>query len=187
MLLDNSRLPPRLPDLQLNELPNLPMSTSQPSPPPADFDFIIGDWQVRHRRLNSRLTGCTEWTEFLGTSSTRKILGGFGNVEDNVLLFPQEQVRAAAFRSYDARSQTWSIWWLDGRAPHQLDVPVVGGFLANRGLFFASDELDGRPVKVRFTWHANLGGNPQWEQAFSADGGATWETNWTMEFRRRDA
>ncbi len=163
------------------------MSTSSPSGPPADFDFIIGDWDVRHRRLNSRLSGCTEWTEFQGTSSTRKILGGFGNVEDNLLRFPQEQVRAAAFRSFDPKSQSWSIWWLDGRAPHNLDVPVVGTFANQVGLFYANDTLDGRPIKVRFTWYANLGGNPQWEQAFSGDGGSTWETNWTMEFLRGEA
>ncbi len=163
------------------------MSTFKPTEPPADFDFIIGDWHVRHRRLSSRLTGCTEWTEFHGTSSTRKILGGFGNVEDNVLFIPHEQVRAAAFRSYDATSQSWSIWWLDGRAPHSLDVPVVGTFAQNVGIFYADDVLDGRPIKVRFTWDATPGANPRWEQAFSGDGGATWETNWTMEFRRGEA
>ncbi len=164
----------------------VPMSIPDPANPPTDFDFIIGDWRVRHRRLNSRLTGCTEWTEFHGTSSTRKILGGFGNVEDNLLCFPREQVRAAAFRSFDPKSRSWSIWWLDGRAPHNLDVPVVGAFANNVGLFYANDTLDGRPIKVRFTWHANPGGNPQWAQAFSADGGSTWETNWTMEFHRSE-
>ena len=157
-------------------------STSEAAP--ADFDFMIGDWQVRHRRLNARLTGCADWTEFSGTSSTWKILGGFGNVEDNVLHFPDGEVRAAAFRSFDMRSQAWAIWWLDGRAPHALDVPVVGRFSGQIGLFFANDTLDGKPITVRFTWDANPGGNPRWEQAFSGDGGKTWETNWIMVFAR---
>lgn len=157
------------------------------TPAPKDFDFIIGDWQVRHRRLNERLTGCKDWTEFNGLSSTRKILGGFGNVEDNLLCFPEGDVRAAAFRSYNPATAAWSIWWLDGRNPHQLDVPVVGRFSASTGTFFADDSLNGQPVKVRFTWNANPGGNPTWEQAFSPDGGATWETNWTMEFSRLEA
>lgn len=162
------------------------MLTSNPVIPPSDFDFIIGDWRVHHRRLNSRLTGCTEWTEVEGISSTRKILGGFGNVEDNLLCFPQEQVRAAAFRSFDPASQSWSIWWLDGRAPHSLDVPVVGTFANHIGVFYANDTLEGLPIRVRFTWHANPGGNPRWEQAFSGDGGSTWETNWTMELQRSE-
>lgn len=163
------------------------MSDSRPVTAPAGFDFIIGDWRVRHRRLNSRLTGCTEWTEFLGESSTRKILGGLGNVEDNILFFPEGQVRAAAFRSFDPKTGAWSIWWLDGRAPHHLDVPVIGTFAEHVGVFYAQDMLDGRPIKVRFTWHANPGGNPQWAQAFSDDEGRSWETNWTMEFQRSEA
>jgi hypothetical protein len=155
--------------------------------PPSDFDFMIGTWNVRHRRLNSRLTGCTEWTEFSGRSSTCKILGGFGNVEDNVLRFPDGEVRAAAFRSFDPATRTWAIWWLDGRHPHHLDVPVVGGFTGHLGVFYADDTLNGAPVRIRFRWNANPGGNPTWEQAFSGDAGATWETNWTMEFVRSEA
>jgi hypothetical protein len=139
--------------------------------PPSDFDFIIGDWQVHHLRLNSRLTGCTQWTEFAGKSSTRKILGGFGNVEDNVLSFPDAEVQAAAFRSFDSVTQTWAIWWLDGRAPHSLDVPVIGRFTGAVGTFFADDWLVEKPIKVRFTWYANPDGNPVWEQAFSENGG----------------
>ena len=160
------------------------MSSSQELSSPHDFDFIMGDWHVHHRRLNSRLTGCTDWTEFKGTSSTRKILGGFGNVEDNVLQFPDGEVRAAAFRSFDRASRKWSIWWLDGRNPHQLDAPVVGQFTGSTGVFFANDSLRGTPIKVRFLWNVNPGLKPTWEQAFSVDAGKTWETNWTMEFAR---
>lgn len=152
--------------------------------PPSDFDFIIGDWRVRHRRLDARLTGCSDWTEFDGTSSTRKILQGFGNVEDNLLCFPDQTVRAAAFRSFDPASGHWSIWWLDGRAPHRLDTPVVGGFSGTIGTFHADAVLNERPIQVRFIWRADPDSHPQWEQAFSDDEGTTWETNWTMEFRR---
>ena len=163
------------------------MSSSISISAPTDFDFIIGDWKVRHRRLNSRLNDCKDWTEFSGLSSTRKILGGFGNVEDNVLSFPEAEVRAAAFRSFNPQTQKWAIWWLDGRAPHNLDVPVVGSFTGLVGVFFADDTLDGKPIKVRFTWNANPGSNPVWEQAFSCTSGATWETNWVMEFTRSAA
>lgn len=149
---------------------------------PKDFDFIIGDWNVRHRRLNERLSGCNEWTEFSGRSSTRKILGGFGNLEDNILHFPEGAFRAAAMRSYCTKTKTWSIWWLDGRNPTHLDKPVVGQFTQNTGLFYADDILNAKPIKVRFTWLAVPNESPRWEQAFSADAGSTWETNWTMQF-----
>lgn len=149
---------------------------------PQDFDFIIGDWLVKHKRLNARLSNCTEWTEFVGQSSTTKILGGFGNLEDNVLQFPDGAFRAVALRSYCAEKRTWTIWWLDGRNPTQLDKPVTGSFSNNIGLFFADDVLNGEMIRVRFTWIASTGKNPRWEQAFSKDVGATWETNWEMEF-----
>lgn len=151
---------------------------------PSDFDFMIGDWHVRHRRLNVRLSGCTDWTEFDGLSSTHKILDGFGNVEENVLHFPEGKVRAAAFRSYDAELKSWAIWWLDRRNPHHLDVPVVGSFVDQLGIFYAYDTLDGVPIKVRFRWNATNAEAPRWEQAFSVDDGLSWETNWTMEFTR---
>ncbi|MFG6414807.1 DUF1579 domain-containing protein [Roseateles sp. DC23W] len=155
--------------------------------PPTDFDFIIGDWRVLHERLDSRLTGCTEWTRFEGLTTTRKILGGWGNVEDNVLHLPSGPYRAAAMRSFDKDTGQWAIWWLDGRAPHTLDVPVRGSFEHGVGHFYADDQLDGRPFRVRFTWLIGADGHPRWEQAFSPDAGVTWEANWRMQFLRIDA
>lgn len=155
-----------------------------PDRQPDDFDFIIGDWRVRHRRLERRLAGCHDWIEFEGTSSTRKILGGFGNLEDNTLALPDGAYRAVALRSFDPVAATWSIWWLDGRHPDRLDTPVVGRFADGTGVFHADDMLDGSPIRIRFTWSSLAAGTPRWEQAFSADGGDTWETNWTMDFFR---
>ena len=71
-----------------------------------------------------------------------------------------------------------------GRTPTQLDPPVVGGFLDGVGLFYADDVLHDRPIRVRFRWSVLDRAAPYWEQAFSADGGDTWETNWHMAFTR---
>ena len=160
------------------------MATTNQVSSPDDFDFIMGHWLVRHRRLNARLCGCTDWTDFQGQNTTQKILGGFGNVEDNLLGFPEGAVRAAAFRSFNPQTRTWAIWWLDGRTPHHLDVPVVGSFSDGEGIFLADDTFEERPIKVRFIWKINAGSHPTWEQAFSSDDGASWETNWTMAFER---
>ena len=152
---------------------------------PTDFDFVIGDWSVEHRRLKERLADCNDWIEFAGKMSTQKILGGFGNVEDNILQLPEEDFRATALRSYDRNAKTWSIWWLDGRFPGQIDVPVVGNFVDGVGTFFANDTFQGVPIVVRFVWRQFDEHRLRWEQAFSADAGESWETNWTMEFTRQ--
>lgn len=151
---------------------------------PSDFSFAAGNWRVRHRRLRERLVGCTEWVEFDGEMSTQPILGGFGNVEDNLLHLPEGSYRAIALRSYDPHSRKWSIWWLDSRQPGQIDVPVVGSFDDRIGTFYADDVLNGTPIRIRFMWFTADPDRPRWEQAFSADGGVSWETNWTMNFYR---
>jgi predicted enzyme related to lactoylglutathione lyase len=154
---------------------------------PTDFDFFVGEWDVHHQRLKERLRGSTEWEHFPGRTSVQQLLGGRGNVDDNLLELPGGTYRAATVRSFDPATQTWSIWWLDGRNPGSLDVPVVGRFEGGVGTFLANDSLDGKPIMVRFRWSTPAPDAPRWEQAFSTDEGATWETNWVMEFTRRAA
>jgi len=150
----------------------------------SDFDFFIGDWRVEHRRLKERLAGCTDWDVFAGTTSTRKILGGMGNCDDNHLELPGDPYCALTVRTFDPASQQWSIWWLDGRQPGTLDAPMKGGFTDGVGSFFVKDTFKGKPIVVRFLWRVLPDGTPRWEQAFSPDDGTTWETNWTMEFKK---
>ena len=82
-----------------------------------DFDFLIGNWRVHHRRLKERLANNHEWIEFEGTSSAQKLLGGSANLDDNVLDFPDGSFRAISLRAFDSLKKQWSIWWLDSRTP----------------------------------------------------------------------
>jgi hypothetical protein len=157
---------------------------AEPHSPVHDFDFYMGKWQVHHRRLKKRLAGNDEWQEFEGTSEAWHLLDGAGNIDDNVLELPAGTYRAISLRSFDPATQTWSIWWLDGRNPGRLDPPVVGGFTDGVGTFICEDTFNERPILVRFVWSDITERTCRWEQAFSADRGDTWEVNWVMESTR---
>jgi hypothetical protein len=151
----------------------------------ADFDFFFGRWNVSHRRLRKRLQGDTNWDVFGGTCDVRSILGGLGNVDDNVIELPGGAYRAATLRTFDPATRQWSIWWIDGRNPATIDVPMRGTFEAGVGTFLCDDVFDGRNIQVRFLWSRITEKSARWEQAFSPDGGKTWETNWIMDFARQ--
>lgn len=152
-----------------------------------DWDWLIGDWDVWHRRLKDRLAGSNEWQEFNGKSVLWLILDGLGTVDDNVVELPGNTYRGLTLRSFDPATGQWSIWWVDGRNPSRIDPPVLGKFDADSGTFLGEDTFKGRPITVRFRWLDIHSRRPNWEQSFSADGGKTWEVNWRNYFTRTSA
>jgi hypothetical protein len=148
-----------------------------------DFDFLFGRWSVRNRRLTRQLAGSEEWEEFAATSVTRPLLDGLGN-EDEFRTDHDGGMIGMAFRFFDEGTGQWSIYWADSRRSGLLDPPVIGSFSGGVGVFEGSDVLDGKAIGVRFVWSNTYSSEPRWEQAFSEDGGQTWETNWIMELSR---
>lgn len=150
-----------------------------------DFDFLVGDWQVHHRRLKERLVGSHEWIEFDGTLSMHQLMNGWANVGDNLFNLPSGPYRGVGLRAYDATTGQWASWCLDGRNPFgDLDPPVKGHFANGVGIFLADDVFNGQTVRVRVRWTFAAGGTPRWEQSYSTDGGKTWEINWISDFTK---
>ncbi len=147
-----------------------------------DFDFFIGQWTVHNRRLREWLTGSESWEEFEGTSVARKVLGGLGNIDEITLERASGRQEGLTLRLYDPASRQWSLYWAG--ADGLLQTPMVGEFKDGRGMFVAQETFAGKRIVSRFIWSDMTDTSCRWEQAFSADGGATWETNWMMEFVR---
>lgn len=148
-----------------------------------DFDFLIGTWKVHHRRLKERLKGSTEWEQFEGDTIDRKILNGLGNLDENLIHRKPGPVHAISLRLFNPASNEWSIYWSTDQTGI-LDVPMIGGFKDGRGEFYSQEVFEGRHIYNRFIWSKITASSCRWEQAFSEDGGKTWETNWIMEFER---
>jgi hypothetical protein len=148
-----------------------------------DFDFFMGRWKIHNRRLRERLADCTEWDEFEATAVARPILDGMGNEDEYRTDYGGGYV-GMSFRFFDPETGLWSIYWADSRYSGLLDPPVIGSFSGDTGIFEGEDEFEGRPIVVRYTWSRVTTPSPRWEQAFSEDGGKTWETNWVNDFIR---
>jgi hypothetical protein len=149
-----------------------------------DFDFFVGRWKIYNRRLRERLKGSTDWEEFEGTTIARTMLGGLGNLDECTMERDSGQLQGMTVRLYDPASRQWSLYWADNVKAGIFQTPLIGRFENGRGEFYSQEPFEGRHIFCRFVWSEITPSSCRWEQAFSIDGGKTWETNWIMDFVR---
>jgi hypothetical protein len=148
-----------------------------------DFDFFIGSWTLRNRCLREWLKGSTSWEEFGGASVARKILGGLGHIEEVTLERASGTIEEVVVRLFDPQTRQWRIYEAeDGTGFAAQPVIAVGKQGRIEGYVYAPWE--GRYIWRRVIWSQITAAAFHWEQAFSVDGGATWETNWIADFAR---
>ncbi|WP_188195867.1 hypothetical protein [Nonomuraea sp. SYSU D8015] len=147
-----------------------------------DFDFLAGRWNVTNRRLVKPLSGSDEWDEFPGRSVATRHFDGAASFDE--ITFPTKGSSGLTVRVYNPETRQWSIYWASSTRGVLDTSPMVGAFEGERGEFHGEETCEGRRVPCRFVWTVLGPDRARWEQAFSADGGETWETNWIMEFTR---
>jgi hypothetical protein len=168
--------------------PGLAQENSDAAKPPAlpaavtrdgqhDFDFSIGVWKTHIARRQHPLTGSTTWVAYDGTSTVRKIWDGRGSLGETEADGPAGHLEALSLRLYDPRAHQWNLTYASG-AGGVLSVATTGEFKDGRGEFFDTEPFNGRIILVRNVWSGITADSCHFEQAFSPDGGKTWEVNW---------
>jgi hypothetical protein len=170
----------------LHPLPGLAQQSSDPSKAVSqatehdgqrDFDFEIGTWKTHLKRLLHPLTGSTTWVEYDGTTVVRKIWNGRANLVELEADGSQGHFEGLNLRLYHPQSHQWSLNFANS-ADGILGAPTVGEFSHGRGEFYDQETFNGRAVYVRFVISDITQNSCHFEQAFSIDGGKTWEVNW---------
>lgn len=149
-----------------------------------DYNFLLGKWTVKNRKLKSRLTGNKDWEEFDSILELQQILLGIGNRETFTATIKGKPYEAIAIRLFDPNTKLWTDYWADSNNGTFDEHPVVGSFEGNVGSFYAIDEFKGKPIVVVYQWDYTKPDHPQWRQAYSADRGKTWEWNWYMDLTK---
>ena len=159
------------------------------APPPAlqdgqrDFDFEFGTWTMKLRRLDKSLTGSANWVTYEGKSEVKKVWDGRANLGEINLQGGSGSIQGLSLRLYNPETRQWYIHWANAR-DGLIGPAMTGGFREGRGEFYNQETFDGRAVIVRFTFSDITADSFRFEQAFSADGGKTWEPNWIATFER---
>jgi hypothetical protein len=96
---------------------------------------------------------------------------------------PAGHLQLLSLRLYNPQSHQWSLNLASSRTG-VLGVPTIGQFKNRRGEFFDQETLDGRAILVRFVISNITANSCHFEQAFSDDGGQTWEVNWIADDTR---
>lgn len=161
----------------------------QPSPSTADgqhdFDFEIGTWKTHLKRRLRPLTGSNDWVEYEGMTVVSKVWGGRANLVELDVTGPAGRIEALSLRLYNPESKQWSLNFSNVRGG-TLSPPTIGEFKNRRGEFYNQESLNGRAILVRFVVFEITPTSVRFEQAFSDDGGKTWEVNWIATDTRSD-
>jgi hypothetical protein len=155
----------------------LAQTNSLPRDGQRDFDFEIGKWTTHLKRRLRPLTGSNEWVEYDGTSIVTKVLNGRANLVELNVKGSAGQIEGMSLRLYNPDARQWSLNFSNIRSG-TLSPPVIGEFKNGRGEFYGADTLGSRAILVRFVIYDIKPDSAKFEQAFSDDGGKTWEVNW---------
>jgi hypothetical protein len=158
-------------------------SSSVPRDGQHDFDFHVGSWKTHLKRLVHPLTGSTTWAEYDGTTMVRKVWNGRASLVELEVDGPRGHIEALSLRLYNPESRQWSLNFSNS-AVGTMGTPPVGEFKNGRGEFFDQETLGPRAILVRFVISDITPTSCHFEQAFSEDGGKSWEVNWIADDAR---
>lgn len=180
-----------LASLILNVLPATAADVNKPvqAAPHAgqhDFDWEIGTWDTQLKRLRDPLSGKTDWVEYAGTSVVKAVMGKRANLVELDVRGPAGHITGVSLRLYQPSSGQWALHFAS-LANGMMTDAMVGSFSQGRGTFYGQDSVNGRKVFVRFLIIPISADQWRFEQAYSADGGKSWEDNWiAIDTRRKD-
>ena len=148
-----------------------------------DFDFHFGTWHTHIRRLLNPLTGSTTWIELDGAVTVRRIWDGRANLEEIEAGNATTHFKGMTLFLYNPQAHQWSQAFAninDG----VLGSPLIGEFKNGCGVLYNQDTYNSRTILVRFVWFDITTDSHRVEQAFSNDGGKTWEPNFVATLTR---
>lgn len=152
-----------------------------------EYDFDLGTWHTHTTRMLHPLSGKQEWTELDGTTVVTPVWGGRANLAEYKAVGPNGPIELLALRIYNPKTHEWSINFATPGRGELSNTPGIGAFNNGRVEFYDQERYNDKAILLRFSMWGITPDTAQSEQAFSTDGGKTWETNWINKYTRSES
>lgn len=147
-----------------------------------DFDFAFGTWQTHTSRMAHPLSGSQEWIDSDGITVVTPIWGGRANLAEHTATGSGGAQQSLALYTFNPKTQEWNVNFATPNSGKLSSTPGLGRFKDGRVDFYDQESINGKTLLVRFSMWGITPGTAQSEQAFSIDGGKTWEINWINKY-----
>jgi len=142
-----------------------------------DFNWEMGTWETKLRRLKQPLGGSQDWLEYEGTTTVKPLMEKRANIVEFDVQGPAGRISGVSLRLFQPATRQWTLHFAN-LANGSMTEPMQGSFKQGHGTFYGQDTLNGRKILVRFLIIPVSTDQWRFEQAYSPDDGKTWEDNW---------
>jgi hypothetical protein len=154
--------------------------------PAQAFDYQFGTWRVHVSRLLDPGSAPPHWTQYDGTHVVTPLFNGRANIGVLEIAGPMGSIEGLQLRTYDLSTGQWKLSFASS-SDGVVQPPAVGRFDDNRGTFFDSTRVAGRPARVRTVATRLTAMTYRDVISYSTDG-RTWHPVWIASYTKiRDA
>jgi hypothetical protein len=149
-----------------------------PAPPTCDgpewkqFDFWVGDWDLSYKAADGKVLA--------SRNKVTKILGGCVLLEQ-FSGAPGTKLDGHSVSTFDRNARQWKQTWVDNTGSY---LDFTGGFADAKMILARDAERQGKKFRQRMVWQDIRADAFKWLWQRSDDGGATWSTQWEIDYRR---
>jgi hypothetical protein len=144
-----------------------------------DFDFALGRWKARILHLKRSPAKSDDWAVWTGNVMAAKVWDRRSNIQEIYVNTPSGPITELRLCLYQPQLRQWYLYWADSD-DGVLDKPMIGRFKDGVGSFYDQEDYNGRAIFLRQRYSEITAHSYHWQQAFSSDGGATWQPNWNV-------
>ena len=165
----------------------VPDTISCDSPEARQFDFWIGDWNIKQKMLQND----GSWISLDAKTSVKKILNGCALEEywkGEVKYFwsgmnNSKYIEAISIRYFDTKKMKWHIQWIDN-SNLVMGPGFDGNFENGKGVFY-SETVTAKGKQISRIIFSDIKKNSVlWKLSISRDEGKIWIDIWLMDMQR---